>query len=114
MLPAPAQGAVGIETLADGPARALVAPINCPTTLACVSAERALLAALGASCHSPVGALARSEGGGMTIAAELLDEDGTAHVVGILAGEDGVALGKALAADLLGRAPAQVRRLFAG
>lgn len=114
MLPAPSQGAIGIETLADGPARALVAAIGCSTTLACVGAERALLAALGASCHSPVGALARSEGGGMTLAAELLDEDGTAHVTGVIAGEDGVALGTALAADLLDRAPAEVRRLFAG
>ena len=114
MLPAPAQGAVGIETLADTPVRALVAAINCDNTHACVLAERALLAALGASCHSPVGALARREGNGMTLAAELLDEDGTANVTALLAGEDGPTLGAALAADLLDRAPPSVRRLFAG
>ncbi|MDF2493580.1 hydroxymethylbilane synthase [Sphingomonas sp.] len=114
MLPAPAQGAIGIETLTDGPAFALVQAIDCAATSICVQAERALLAALGASCHSPVGALARREGDGVTLAAELLSEDGSEHVTGVIAGEDGPTLGRELAADLLARAPDSVRRLFAG
>jgi hydroxymethylbilane synthase len=114
MLPAPAQGAVGIETLADGPARALIATVGCADTMACVLAERALLAALRADCHSPVGALATLEAGRLTLAAELLDEDGGAHVAGRISGTDGVALGAALAARLLDEAPPAVRRLFQG
>ena len=92
MLPAPAQGAIGIETLADSPALALVHAIDCPTTSICIHTERALLAALDASCHSPVGALARREGDGITLAAELLTEDGSEHVTGVIAGEDGPTL----------------------
>lgn len=114
MLPAPAQGAVGVETLADGPARALVAAIDCAETQACVLTERAFLAALGASCHSPVGALATRDAEGITLRAELLDQDGRAHVSGSASGPDGGAVGAALAAELLGRAPGEVRRLFDG
>lgn len=114
MLPAPAQGAIGIETLADSPALALVQAIDCPSTSICIHTERALLAALDASCHSPVGALARREGEGITLAAELLTEDGSEHVTGVIAGEDGPTLGRELAADLLARAPASVRHLFGG
>jgi hydroxymethylbilane synthase len=114
MLPAPAQGAVGVETVADGRARALIATIGCDGTMACVLAERALLAALRADCHSPVGALATLDAGRLTLAAELLDEDGSAHVAGRISGTDGVALGAALAAQLLDEAPPAVRRLFQG
>jgi hydroxymethylbilane synthase len=116
MLPAPAQGAVGIEVRADdGRARALVAAIDHPVTHACVAAERALLAALKADCHSPVAALATIEGAILTIEAELFSEDGSAHVHGMIEGapeEAGLAL--ALARDLLNRAPEPVRALFAG
>lgn len=113
-LPAPSQGAVGVETLSTGRARELVSAIDCSDTHRCVLTERALLAALGATCHSPVAALASWQEGQMTLAAELLDEDGTAHVSGSMSGDGGEALGQALAADLLERAPVSIRRLFAG
>lgn len=113
-LPAPSQGAVGVETLLQGPARDLVSAIDCSDTHGCVLTERALLAALGATCHSPVAALASWHDGQMTLAAELLDEDGTAHIFGSMSGDGGEALGQALAADLLERAPGSIRRLFAG
>src|SRR3546814_12637012 len=59
MLPAPAQGAIGIEVLAANDAvRRLIAAIDDTATSTCVLAARALLAALGADCHSPVAALA--------------------------------------------------------
>ena len=115
MLPAPAQGAVGIEVRAgDAAALALVAAIDHSPTSACVAAERALLAALVADCHSPVAALATLAGDMLTLAAELLSEDGANHVVGEASGEDPHVVAAALAADLLARAPAGVRALFAG
>ena len=115
LLPAPAQGAVGIEVRADDDsAGALVEAIGDGVTQACVGAERALLARLVADCHSPVAALATIEGGVMHIVAELLAEDGSAHVTGEIRGEPGTALAEALADDLLDRAPESVRRLFAG
>lgn len=113
-LPAPAQGAVGIEALHDGPARDWVQAIDCVETHKCVLTERALLAALGATCHSPVAALATWHDGQIALRAELLDEDGTAQVTGHMSGAGGVPLGTALAADLLERAPPRIRCLFGG
>ena len=78
MLPAPAQGAIGIETLAARrDIRALLDAIDDATTHACVSAERALLTALGADCRSPVAALAVRSGAGLHLRAEILTEDGS-------------------------------------
>ncbi|AQR74699.1 hydroxymethylbilane synthase [Sphingomonas sp. LM7] len=116
MLPAPAQGAVGIECRGtDSHARAMLAKIDDPQTHACVLAERALLAALKADCHSPVGALATIEGAIMTLRAELLSEDGSVHVYAQEAGAptDQV-LPIAVARDLLIGAPEEIRRLFGG
>lgn len=114
MLPAPAQGAVGIEARTEDLAtRHLLSAIDDPATHGCVMVERALLAGLGADCHSPVAALATDDGGHVTLRAELLTEDGQAHVTGEAAGGAGdPTVGQVLARDLLDRAPAPVRRLF--
>ena len=105
MLPAPAQGAVGVEARTDDrDTQALLAILDHAPTHACVLKERALLAALHADCHSPVAALADHDG---TMRAELLAEDGSAHVTG--EGDDPAALAR----DLLDRAPDSIRSLFA-
>ncbi|HMI21139.1 MAG TPA: hydroxymethylbilane synthase [Sphingomonas sp.] len=115
LLPAPAQGAVGIEARAgDLETLALLAAIDHDPTSACVLAERALLFALGADCHSPVAALARVDGTHIQLRAEILSEDGTLCE----AGESRFAIGDdtapaALARDLLGRAAPALRALFA-
>lgn len=116
MLPAPAQGAIGVECRADdGAARAMLDAIDHPETHACVLAERVLLAALKADCHSPVAALAVIEGAILTLTAELFSEDGAEHVHGAIEGAPlDTALPGALARDLLERAPSAVRRLFEG
>lgn len=114
MLPAPAQGAVGIEVLAShDEAMIAVAAIDDPATSACVLTERALLAALGADCHSPVAALAALSGEMLTLRAELIAEDGSLYVDGTSEGTDGALIAAELAADLLARAPSSVRSLFA-
>jgi hydroxymethylbilane synthase len=115
MLPAPAQGAVGIETRADDArAREVAGAIDHLPTRMCVLVERALLAALRADCHSPVAAFAAIEGTTVTLRAELLAEDGSLFVAGEAKGsaEDGD-LAQRLARDLLDRAPPPVRALFA-
>ncbi|MES2337970.1 MAG: hydroxymethylbilane synthase [Pseudomonadota bacterium] len=116
MLPAPAQGAVGIECRSDDDAtRARLTAIDHPLTRACVLAERALLAALVADCHSPVAALARIEGAILTIDAALYAEDGSAHVAAQESGAPGdPAVSRALSDKLLSLAPDAVRRLFGG
>lgn len=59
MLPAPGQGALAVECRTDdAEVVALVAAIDDPDARACVTAERAVLAALEAGCSAPVGALA--------------------------------------------------------
>ncbi|CAM3035502.1 Porphobilinogen deaminase [Sphingomonas antarctica] len=114
MLPAPAQGAVGIECLADATRiRDWIAAIDDLPTHACVAMERAMLAALGADCHSPVAALATITASGIAMRAELLTEDGSEHVSGEAAGGIGdVGVAHDLARDLIERAPPAVRRLF--
>ncbi|UIJ45904.1 hydroxymethylbilane synthase [Sphingomonas cannabina] len=107
MLPAPAQGAVGIEARAgDGAMLEMLAAIGHRDTEKCVHAERAVLAALHADCHSPVAVLARIGADGVAIDAELLAEDGSESVR--LSGQDP----DALAAALLAAAPAAIARLF--
>lgn len=113
MLPAPAQGAVGIETLVEGPARALVAAIDDAATYRAVATERAFLAALRADCHSPVAALAQGEaGGGLLLRAQLLSPDGACSVEGSARGDDPVELGARLAGEMLAGAPPVIRDLF--
>lgn len=113
MLPAPAQGAVGIEALVGSDAERRIAAIGDRATIACVRAERALLEALGADCHSPMAALAVIDGGTIELRAELLAEDGSDHVTGSASGPVGdTAFAAALAADLIGRAPPAVGALF--
>ncbi|MBB4618153.1 hydroxymethylbilane synthase [Sphingomonas abaci] len=114
MLPAPAQGAVGIEVRRDdSTALVRLAAIDDAPTHVCVAAERALLAALRADCHSPVAALASLAGETLSLRGELLSEDGAHWVEGAVEGAVGEPLGDRLAADLLARAPDPVRRLFA-
>jgi hydroxymethylbilane synthase len=107
MLPAPAQGAVGIEALASNDlVRPLLQAINDSPTFACVMAERAFLAALNADCHSPVAAHAQLADGKLWLRAEILSEDGQVCEAG--EGNDPLAL----AANLLDRAPPELRAVF--
>ena len=114
MLPAPGQGAIGIECRADdGMTARMLATIDDETTHHAVLAERAFVQALGASCHSPVAALAQLEDGELWMRAELLSEDGRDKI----AGEARFACGnvkqpRALAQSLLEQAPKSIRKLF--
>jgi len=70
MPPAPGQGALAVQCRADDRAlRARLAHIDDPDTHVAVRAERALLAALGASCTLRLGTLARVENGAVRLAA---------------------------------------------
>jgi hydroxymethylbilane synthase len=115
MLPAPAQGAVGIECRADDAmTRGLIGKIDHADTSRAVRCERALLAALEATCHSPVAALATIAGDMVTLRAELFSEDGKEHVAADASGPDGASLARDLARALLDRAPPPVRAAFRG
>ncbi|MEA3039656.1 MAG: hydroxymethylbilane synthase [Sphingomonadales bacterium] len=76
-LPAPAQGAIGIEVRAsDRRIRALIQAIDHEATHKAVEAERRLLAGLGGSCQSAVAALASLDGDTIRLRAEILSSDG--------------------------------------
>ena len=78
MLPAVAQGAIGVETRADDLAMARVlAPINHEPTALAVTAERAFLAKLEGSCRTPIAALAELDGGRLTFRGMILTPDGS-------------------------------------
>jgi len=77
MLPAVAQGAIGIEIRSnDAATRALLAPLNCAQTATRVTAERALLAALDGSCRTPIAALATLAGDALHLRVKVLSADG--------------------------------------
>ena len=62
-LPAPAQGAIAIETRDDDPrVAALCAALDDAATRSCVASERAMNRALDGSCHVPVAGLATLHG----------------------------------------------------
>jgi hydroxymethylbilane synthase len=69
-LPAPGQGALGIEILSDDAATAeLLAPLNDPPTRAATAAERGVSRGLGGSCQVPLAAYAEVEGGKLRLRA---------------------------------------------
>ena len=115
-LPACAQGAIGIEARADDNAmRALLAAIDDAPSRARVTAERALLAALGGSCHSPVAVLTECRGTKLAMRAALFSEDGAARIErSATFSADDPEGPRRIAQDLLAHAPAAIAGLFAG
>lgn len=108
MLPAVAQGAIGIERRAgDERAAMLLAAIHDTPTGHRLAAERAFLAALDGSCQTPIAGLALLEGG-LWLRGEILRPDGTEVIASERRGAiaDAAALGADLAAELRARAPA--------
>ena len=102
-LPAPGQGALGIEVLAgDATMAAVVAPLNDAMTAHCVKAERALSRALGGSCQVPLGGYAVIDNGQLWLRGFVASVDGQRMVAAEIRGDpaDDEALGLQLAADL--------------
>ena len=107
MLPAVAQGAIGIETRTDDErALGLLAPLKHRATETCVTAERAMLASLDGSCRTPLAGLATIEGGSLTLRGEVLRLDGSERLTAERTGspEDAEALGRDAGDELHGRA----------
>lgn len=77
MLPAVAQGAIGVERRADDEEAAkILATFNHAESALRVSAERALLAVLDGSCRTPIAALAEISGKRMSLRGMILTPDG--------------------------------------
>ncbi len=114
MLPAPAQGAVGIETLtASGHVRRLLQKISSTQTVRAVTAERLFLKELTADCHSPVAALATVDKLKINLRGEILLPDGSESVRGASDFDIGDVRAPArLAQKLIGQASADLKAIF--
>ncbi len=107
MLPAVAQGAIGIERRsADTRTAALLEAVHDVPTGQRLAAERQFLATLDGSCETPIAGLAVLEGGHLWLRGEILRPDGSRALAGEMRGPvaDGPGLGEALARDLLAQA----------
>jgi hydroxymethylbilane synthase len=100
-LPAPAQGALAVQTRQDSEAADLVAVLEDSATRRAVVAERAFLRRIGAGCHTPVGALATVEGESVSLNARLFTDDYSSCVDGRESGEDPEVVGARLADRLM-------------
>lgn len=116
-LPAPAQGAIGIEIReSDTRAAELVAVLNHAPTATTIAAERALLATLDGSCRTPIGAFTELNGVSCRLTAEILSPDGREFYRGSVEGAaaDAAKLGTQLGATLLEQAGPEFQRQFKG
>jgi len=115
-LPAPGQGAIAIECRAgDSAMMAMLTAIDHAPSRDALMAERALLAALGGNCHSPIAVLTRAEGDMLKLRARLFSPDGAHRCVGEARFAAGDLQGPAeLARDLLTRAAPQIAAHFDG
>ena len=111
MLPAVAQGALGIEMREnDELTSKLLAPLRHESTTHCVKAERAFLERLEGGCQVPIGALARIENKKLILKGIVSDLDGKPYFKGSLKGElnQSEKIGKKLAEQLLVQGAQQI------
>jgi hydroxymethylbilane synthase len=107
MLPAVAQGAIGIERRVDDMRIAeMLSAIHDTPTGQRLAAERAFLAALDGSCETPIAGLAELDGGNLHLRGEVLRPDGSEALTDAVTCliEDGADAGKAMAQRLLDQA----------
>lgn len=107
MLPAVAQGAIGIERRVDDMRMAeMLEAIHHVPTGKRLAAERAFLAALDGSCETPIAGLAELDGGEIWLRGEVLRPDGSEAIDDTLRCpvEDGSEAGREMALKLLDQA----------
>jgi hydroxymethylbilane synthase len=120
ILPAPGQGALGIETRGDdGETRLLLASLEDPATRSATGAERAFLMSLGGGCQVPIGALATplaGEVGSLRLDGLVAEPDGGTLLRGTRTGalDHPEEIGKALAEELLERGAGEILARLAG
>jgi len=104
--PAPGQGALAIETRADGDVEEACSRLNHAVSSEAVRCERAVLGALGGGCQLPVGAFAEIVDNALRVQAVVVSPDGTQCLRAEAEGAHPEKLGRSVAADLLGRGAA--------
>ena len=107
MLPAVAQGAIGIERRAsDESTAAMLSAIHDTPTGQRLAAERAFLAELDGSCETPMAGLAELNGSQLRLRGEVLRPDGSEAIGDDVTGpiESGAEMGREMAGKLLAQA----------
>ncbi|MCB9983926.1 MAG: hydroxymethylbilane synthase [Rhodospirillales bacterium] len=114
MLPAAAQGAVGIEVRAsDEDVLSIFSHISDCNTVICVKAEREVLRILDGSCHTPIGVYGVLDDGELWLRAGVISLDGTQRFDDEIRGavqtvEEGQSLGRTLGERLKRRVPPEI------
>jgi hydroxymethylbilane synthase len=114
VVPAVGQGILAVEARADDDdTRGRLARLDHPGTRACALAERAYLARLGASCHTPMAGHARLDGDTLRMSAVVASEDGrrVLRASGAAPASEAGRLGHELAETLLARGAADITPL---
>ncbi len=107
MLPAVAQGAIGIERrMDDERVQEMLSAVHDVPTGQRLAAERAFLAALDGSCETPIAGLAELDGPNLRLRGEVLRPDGSEAVSDdmTVAIADGADAGRAMAEKVLAEA----------
>jgi hydroxymethylbilane synthase len=105
-IPAAGQGSIAVECRKeDADLRRMLASVTDAPTNYAMLAERAVLAAIGGSCRTPIGAYARIENGRLRLSAMIAKPDGSAHAHAAREGsmEDAARLGEDAGAELLAK-----------
>jgi hydroxymethylbilane synthase len=103
-VPAPGQGVIAVQARAGSPAAEAALAADHAATHACLDEERAAVRLLGASCHTPVGVLARRTDAGLRVSGFVGLPDGSAWLV------DEAASGEELARRMLAAGAGELLR----
>jgi hydroxymethylbilane synthase len=103
-VPAPGQGVIAVQARAGSAAADAARAADHASTHACLDEERAAVRLLGASCHTPVGVLARRVDGGLVVCGFAGLPDGSAWLV------DQAGSGEELARRMLAAGAAELLR----
>ena len=115
MMPAPGQGALGIQYRAgDAETQHLLKAIDHTPTRLAVTAERAFLGALGGGCSLPVGAFASVDGDNIQLQGVIAATDGSRVLRFSASGTDAQSLGETLAQKSLAEGAGDLLALVAG
>lgn len=110
-IPAPAQGALGIQTRADDDkTNEIIASIDDQAARTTAMAERKILTTMQCGCHAPVGAYAKITAGKVKIRAFICDLQGQNFISRVTTGptHDAEALAEQLAHELLDAGGAEI------
>lgn len=109
MLPAPGQGALGVQCRNDAASMALLQPLQDDDTVAAVTAERAFLAGLGGGCSLPIAAFGQVHNGLLILHGRVSAPDGSHQIDVFDKGKPTEAqeLGQQLATQALGQGAAR-------